>query len=131
MKSKIITFVLMTALGVFAVNAMVINPENNPIQMEICTDPPEQNQISLLGDMVYNYGPDAIEAYYSNKTVTVCFHQNFGYVHVILIGDTDSIIYESVWNTAVQQTYYIPVLVESTSYELYLDNSNGYAGGSF
>ena len=61
----------------------------------------------------------------------VSFHQNFGYVSVILIGDGGA-VYNQTINTSVQQTVYIPLAgALSGRYTLILNNANGYAEGDF
>ena len=99
--------------------------------IETSTDPPHENPIELFGDLVNGFGPNSVEAYYNSNMVVVCFHQNFGYVNILLIGGGNT-IYNGNVNTAVQQTVYIPIAgTPSGSYTLILNNANGGYEGDF
>ena len=100
--------------------------------IETSTDPPAGSSVIVLyGELDYNAGPNSVEAYYNSNMVVVCFHQNFGYVNILLIGGGNT-IYNGNVNTAVQQTVYIPIAgTPSGSYTLILNNANGGYEGDF
>jgi len=100
--------------------------------IETSTDPPAGSSVIVLyGELDYNAGPNSVEAYYNSNMVVVCFHQNFGCVNIILIGEGNT-IYNGNVNTAVQQTVYIPIAgAPSGSYTLILSNVTGMAEGDF
>ncbi len=130
---KLLTLILAGFLSASAVEAEAFSHQEIPSQVKVTTDPPAlHNMIELNGDLVFSTGPNSIEACHSKNTVQVCFHQNFGYVNITLLNETGSVVYNNTVNTAVQQTFYIPLSgTSSGNYTLVLDNANGYAEGEF
>lgn len=90
MMKKLLSLLLVCFLSVGTIEA-IVTPD----------DPPSSSIIDLFGDLVNNPGPNSVEAYYSNNMVVVCFHQNFGYVHMILIGEMGNTVYNNTVNTAI------------------------------
>ena len=114
-----------------AIEALASGHESIPNPVENQTDPPQGTKIELHGLLDCGFGPDTVEAYYTQNMVVVCFHQNFGYVSILLIGGINT-IYEGTVNTAVQQTVYIPIAgAPSGTYTLILNNANGGFEGDF
>lgn len=131
MKLKLLSLVFLSFLSLTTMLAMQIVHQDIPDQIEISDIPPNYAEIVLKGDLVYGMDTNSVEAYYNQNMVVVCFHQNFGYVNIILIGDSGT-IYNQTINTAVQQTVYIPITgVSDGTYTLILNNANGYAEGEF
>lgn len=129
---KLLTLILASFLSVGAVEAVAITHQDIPSQIATPDDPPSSYKIDLRGDLDYGVGPNSVEAYYGNNCVTIYFHQNFGYVNITLLNETGSVVYNNTVNTAVQQTFYIPLFgTSSGNYTLVLDNANGYAEGEF
>lgn len=93
--------------------------------------PPNMTEIELRGTLDYNPGPNSVEAYYNSNMVVVCFHQNFGFVNIVLIGE-GATIYNQTINTVVQQTVYIPIAGSpSGRYTLIINDANSFAEGDF
>ncbi len=130
MKKKFI-FIVLSVLSVMAMQAMPIVCEDLPEQIKKTVIPPNMTEIILQGTLDCIPGPNSVEAYYNSNMVVVCFHQNFGYVNILLIGGGNT-IYNGNVNTAVQQTVYIPIAgAPSGSYTLILNNANGGYEGDF
>ena len=131
MKTKGLTLIVLSMMSLVMVQAMPYVHHDIPEQIVISDIPPNMTAIDLHGDLDCNAGPDSVEAYYNQNFVVVSFHQNFGYVSVILIGDGGT-IYNQTINTSVQQTVYIPLAGAAAGrYILVLNNANGYAEGDF
>lgn len=131
MKLKLLTLIIFGFCNMVAMNAMSYSDYDIPEQIEISDIPPNSTEIVLCGKLDYGADADAVEAYYNQNLVVVSFHQNFGYVSVILIGDGGA-VYNQTINTSVQQTVYIPLAgALSGRYTLILNNANGYAEGDF
>lgn len=131
MKLKLFTLIIFGFCSMVAMNAMSYSDYDIPEQIVISDIPPNMTSIDLHGDLDCNAGPNSVEAYYNQNLVVVSFHQNFGYVSVILIGDGGA-VYNQTINTSVQQTVYIPLAgALSGRYTLILNNANGYAEGDF
>lgn len=131
MKTKWLTLIVLSLISLVTMQAMTNAHHDAPEQIEISAIPPNMTEIDLHGDLDCSYGPDSVEAYYNSNMVVVCFHQNFGYVNIILIGGGNT-IYNGNVNTAVQQTVYIPIAgAPSGSYTLILNNTNGGCEGNF
>lgn len=129
---KLLTLFLASFLSVSVVEAVEISHQEIPYQIGTPTDPPDNTPIVLFGLLDYGVGSNSVEAYYGNNCVTVYFHQNFGYVNITIMSETGSVVYNDTVNTAVQQTFYIPLSgTSSGNYTLILDNANGYAEGEF
>ncbi len=130
---KVVTLILAGFLSAGAIEAVAIGHQDIPEQIETPDDPPSDYSVVVLrGNLNYNVGPNSIEAYHSKNSVQICFHQNFGYVNITLMSENGSVVYNNTVNTAVQQTFYIPLSgTSSGNYTLILDNANGYAEGEF
>ena len=124
MNKKILLLVLTIFFFVTAIGSV--------ISIETLTDPPHETKLELFGDLAYNAGPNSIEAYFNSNMVVVIFHQDFGYVDVILVGEESGTVYNQCINTSVQTTVYIPITgVPEGRYTLILNNSFGYSEGEF
>ena len=130
---KLLTLILAGFLSAGAVEVVAIGHQDIPNQIATPDDPPTGYMvIELRGELDYGAGPNSIEACHNKNSVQVCFHQNFGYVNITLMSKTGSVVYNNTVNTAVQQTFYIPLSgTSSGNYTLILDNANGYAEGEF
>lgn len=129
---KLLALILAGLLSAGAIEAVAISHQEIQYQIGTPTDPPDNTPIVLFGLLDYGVGTNSVEAYYGNNCVIVYFHQNFGYVNITLISETGSVVYNNTVNTAVQQTFYIPLSgTSSGNYTLVLDNANGYAEGEF
>ncbi|MCR5037051.1 MAG: DUF3244 domain-containing protein [Bacteroidales bacterium] len=123
MKLKLFTLIIFGFCNMVAMNAMSYSDNAIPKRIETSDVPPNMTEIELHGTLAYNPGPNTVEAYYNSNMVVVCFHQNFGYVNIILIGGGNT-IYNGNVNTALQQTVYIPIAgTPSGSYTLILNNA--------
>ena len=131
MKNSVFILILAMLFSAITIEVLALGHESIPNPIDNQTDPPQGTKIDLFGDLAYGYGPDIVEAYYTQNMVVVCFHQNLGYVSILLIGGVNT-IYESTVNTAVQQTVYIPITgTPSGTYTLILNNANGGFEGDF
>lgn len=124
MKLKFLTLIL---LGFFS----LISSTNAKSYYK--TDvPPNSTEIHLEGNLDYGASPNSVEAYYNSNMVVVCFHQNFGYVNILLVGETNNIVYNQTVNTALLHNVYIPIAVEPDGYyTLILTSVTGNAEGGF
>lgn len=104
--------------------ASIINMEDNvPTGFEV---------IELKGDLMLGIGPNAIEAGANRNSVYIHFNQSFGNVNISIFNATGSLCYSGVVDTTVQQTVIIPISGNSEgTYNVVLDNANGYAEGEF
>lgn len=129
---KLLSLFLASFLSVCTIEAAVNSDQSIPNQFVTPDDPPSSNKIDLHGNIAYNTSSYSIEAFVCKNSVQICFHQNFGYVNITLLNETGSVVYNNTVNTAVQQTFYIPLSgTSSGNYTLVLDNANGYAEGEF
>ena len=109
---------------------------NTPKSMEAVvetTDVPHgYDEIHLQGSLMYNAGPNAVEAGFNETSVYIQFNQNLGYVSVTIINPYGWTIYNDVVNTAVQQVLVIPISFTAEGiYTVILDNAFDYAEGDF
>ncbi len=132
MKRKALVLLMSSIICLFTSMSAAIVYNNVPAQIDTTDIPPNETLIELYGNFDYGVGPNSVEAYYGKNCVSVYFHQNFGYVNITLMSETGSVVYNNTVNTAVQQTFYIPLSgTSSGNYTLILDNANGYAEGEF
>ena len=130
MKRKLFLIVL-GFMSFMTMQAMSVMYNDIPKQIKKSEIPPNMTRIEMLGDFDFGSNPNAVEAYYNSNMVVVCFHQNLGYVNILLIGGGNT-IYNGNVNTAVQQTVYIPIAgTPSGNYTLILNNANGGYEGDF
>ena len=125
---------LLIILGVFSLLSLQAMPILNSIPEQFATldIPPGMTEIVLQGTLDVNIGPNTIEAYADGDYVYIYFHQNFGYVNIIIMTEMGGTIYDNTINTAVQTTCIIPMSGFITGkYTLILNNANGYAEGDF
>lgn len=126
---------LLFMLGLLSVIALVANASIKtkiPAQVECGDIPPNETIIVLHGDLEFNPEYNYIEAYADGDYVYIYFHQNFGYVNIIIMTEMGGTIYDNTINTAVQTTCIIPMSGFITGkYTLILNNANGYAEGDF
>lgn len=88
--------------------------------------------IELHGILVFNAGPNDIEAYVYGSSVYVVFHRSFGNVSVTLYDPSGLVIYSDVVDTTVQQMVIIPSITFADGiYTIVLENASGYADGDF
>ena len=132
MKKSMLSLIMLGFLSLISMQATPIMYSDIPEQIEKNDVPPNCVEIVLHGGMVYGTGPDSVEAFLCKNSVQVCFHQNFGYVNITLIGETGNMVYSGTVNTAVQQTVFIPLAgAPSGNYTLILNNVSGMAEGEF
>lgn len=123
MNLKLLTLIILSLFGLVSVRAMSYGKTDVP---------PNSTEIVLRGDLDNNQGPNSIEAYFNTNTVVVIFHQDFGYLDVILVGEECGVVYNQCINTAVQTIVYIPITgVPDGRYTLILNNSFGNSEGEF
>lgn len=132
MKFRSLVLIGLGLVSLITMHAMPIGHNDIPKQIEISDIPPNMTEIDIMGCLDFGSNPNSVEAYYNQNMVVVCFHQNFGYVHLILIGEMGNTVYNNTVNTAIQQTFYIPIAgVPDGRYTLILDSVNGHAEGDF
>ena len=94
--------------------------------------PPGYDEIVLLGDLMTNVNPNAIEAGVGENDIYIHFNQNLETVSIYLYNDSGVLLYHNLVNTAYQQTVIIPInSAYQGSYYLEIDNATGYAEGDF
>ena len=132
MKAKVL---LLFGLGVFGFchyTALASNEKGIPYSYEECMLPEGAEKIELHGDLDYNVGPNAIEAGITADAVYIGFNQSFGHVNISIYNGMGGLVYNTVVNTDVQQTFIIPFSnVANGSYTVELSNANGYVEGDF
>ena len=132
MKNKKLLLIILGVFSLLSLQAMPILHLDQPTQSVVYDRPPNYTDIELNGSFVYNHGSNAVEAYADGDYVYIYFHQNFGYVNIMIMTELGGIIYDNTINTAVQSTCIIPMSGFITGkYTLILDNANGYAEGDF
>lgn len=128
---------LLAGLCAFSLNiwkAQAINLEAVPLCLnnEVNNMPNGFEEIDLLGCLNYGVGPNAIEAGASDDAVYIHFNQGFGNVNISIYNSMGGLVYSTVVNTDMQQTFIIPFSnVASGSYTVELSNANGYVEGDF
>ncbi len=129
---KLLSLILAGFLSAGVVEALAVSNQRISIQMETPDNSSNTHKINMHGNIAHNAGPNSVEAYYDHNMVTIFFHQNFGNVNITIMSETGSVVYNNTVNTAVQQTFYIPLSSTSSgNFTLILDNANGYAEGEF
>lgn len=128
---KTLLFAILCAFGLCTFGTQTMSP-NMSLLINMRCDNPEINKIELQGLLMYNVGPNAIEAYVADDAVYVQFNQSFGNVSISLYNSINGLIYSDIVNTDVQQLVIIPIgNVENGTYTLVLNNVNGSAEGDF
>lgn len=131
MKKNIPLLLIMSALFL-KVPVFAVYPMAAPVSAETSNMPNEFEKIILLGDLMTNHGPDAIEAGASDNAVYIGFSQSFGNVSITIYNASGLVVYSTVVNTAVQQTVVIPITAANSGiYTVVLNNATGYAEGDF
>lgn len=132
MQNKEFFLIILGVFSTFSLNAISFVQNDIPIQIEISDIPPGMTEIDLYGTLDVNPGPNTVEAYADANNVYIYFYQNFGNVNIILLNDSNNIIYDNTINTAVQNKCVIPISNASMGlFTLVLNNANGYAEGGF
>lgn len=134
MKNKALILVGLCAFGFCSWETQAINPKSTPIIINNMLNnmPNGFDEIDLLGDLLYNVGPTAIEAGASDDAVYIHFNQCFGNVSIAIYNSSGLPVYSCVVDTSVQQTIIISISnVLSGTYTVVLNNGNRYAEGDF
>ena len=135
MKNRLLFLVSLFALSLctWEVHALNTVPVSTPSKKnDIEETPPEYEKINLLGDLLYNIGPNAIVAGANDDAVYIGFNQSFGNVNISIYNGMGGLVYSTVMNTDVQQVYIIPFTTASSdTFIVELSNANGYADGHF
>ena len=133
MKRKAFILSALCAFGLCTWEAQAINLETAPLYSNIEVDnmPHGFEEIDLLGDLLFNIGPNAIEAGASDNDIYIGFNQSFGNVSISIYNSMGSIVYNTVVNTDVQHVVIIPFTAASGSYTVELSNTHGYVDGDF
>ncbi len=126
---------LLLILGVFSLimlQATLVSQNLNPTEIQKSDVPPGMTEIVLQGTLDLNHRPNSFEAYADGDFVYICFNQNFGFVSIMIMTESGSVIYDNTINTAVQSTCIIPISGFNTgTYTLILNDANDYAEGDF
>ena len=133
MKKKALIFIGLCALGLCIWEAQAVNSVSTPVNKLEIADPPQGfDKIILMGDLLFNIGPNAIVAGANDDAVYIGFNQSFGIVNISIYNGIGGLVYSTVVNTDVQQVIIIPFTsAASGSYIVELSNANGYADGNF
>ena len=135
MKNRLLFLVSLFALSLctWEVHALNTVPVSTPSQKnDIEEPPPGYEKINLLGDLLYNIGPNAIVAGANDDAVYIGFNQSFGNVNISIYNGMGGIVYNTVVNTSVQSVVIIPFTsAASGSYIVELNSADGYAEGDF
>lgn len=133
MNKKVMLFVGFCALSIFTWEAQAANYLSAPIINCEIADPPQGfEKIDLHGDLLNSIGPNAVVAGANDEAVYIAFNQSFGNVSIKIYSEAGLLVYNTVVNTNVQQTFIIPFTnATSGSYYIELSNATGYADGEF
>ena len=132
MKKKLLFLICFCSFSFCAWEIQAEIPKNVFVKENLNELPPGYNDIVLLGNLMLNIGPNAIEAGYNENSIYIQFNQNLGYVDVTIYKPNGLMVYHDVVNTAVQQQLVIPItgLLDGV-YTIVLENATGYADGEF
>jgi hypothetical protein len=132
MKAKTLIIAGLCVLGLWTGEFQANNPKATNAIQESTDVPHGYEEIELRGNLVFNTGPNAIEASVDDNSIYIQFNQNFGNVTVTVYNPNGLTVYSGVVNTAVQQLLVIPMSwnYEGT-YTIVLENATGYADGDF
>lgn len=132
MKRRLLFLLCFCLLGISVLETQALNPEPLPIEENTDELPPDYDLIELMGSLVLNAGPNALEIGFNETSIYIQFNQNFGYVGITIINPYGWTIYNDVVNTAVQQVFVVPIsLTAEGLYTIILDNTFYYAEGDF
>lgn len=133
MKKKALFLAGLCAFGVCTWESSAMNLETVPIYSnEKDNVPTGYEEIELRGDLLYGNNPNVIVAGANDISVYIGFNQSFGNVDIKIYNSMGLLIYNTVVNTDVQQTFIIPFSsVVNGNYTVELSNANGYAEGDF
>lgn len=133
MDKKLLLVMAICAMSLCTWKAQAASVLSSPIiKLEIADPPQGFEKIDLLGDLLYNVGPNAVVAGANDNAVYIHFNQSFGNVSISIYNGTGLLVYSAVANTSVQQTYIIPITTAASgTYTVVLDSANGYAEGDF
>ena len=132
MKNKKLLLIILGVFSLLSLHAMSILHLNQPTQLDLSDIPPNLTEIELSGSLDYIPGPNTIEAYADANYVYIYFHQNYGYVNILIRNEFGNIVYNDNVNTAIQQTCIIPLTnASSGNYTITLSNADGYLEGDF
>lgn len=135
MNKKTLIIVGLCALGLCFGEAQAVNKTSTPNEInkwEIADPPQGYEKINLIGTLMLGVGPNAVVAGASDEAVYIGFSQTFGNVSIKIYSEAGLLVYNTVVNTNVQQTFIIPFSnIASGSYYIELSNATGYADGEF
>ena len=134
MKNRFFIFAIIFILGISTGEVQAVKHKTAPLinDNEVVNIPNEFEKIALLGDLLNNVGPNAIEAGASDDAVYIQFNQTFGNVNISIYNSLGGLVYSTVVNTDVQQVVIIPFSSAAIGiYTVELNNANGYAEGDF
>ncbi len=132
MKVKKLLFACLCTLCIGPLELQATNPKETSIFNEVTTLPEGFETIILNGDLVYNIGPNAIEAGVNATEVYIQFNQSFGSVSISLYNGSNTLVYHATVNTDVQPIVIIPLNgADEGSYFLEIDSVSGSSEGGF
>ena len=133
MNKKIMLFIGFCVLGIFTWEAQAVNYLSAPIINSDVADPPQGfEKIDLHGDLLNNIGPNAVVAGANENSIYLYFNQSLGTVSISIYNEAGLVVYSTIVNTNVQQTFIIPFAnAASGSYYVEISNAFGYADGDF
>ena len=132
MKKKAFVLAGLCAIGLCTWEAQAANISRNSIINMEDNVPTGYEVIVLQGRLDVGTNPNAVVAGVNDNSVYIHFNQSFGNVSISIYNVMGNLVYNTVVNTAIQQTVIIPFSnVASGTYTVVLDNANGYAEGDF
>jgi len=135
MKKKAPFFAALCALGLCIGDAQAVNtnPISIPINNTEIADPPQgYEKIILQGTLMLGVGPNAVVAGANENSIYLYFNQSLGTVSISIYNEAGLVVYSTIVNTNVQQTFIIPFAnAASGSYYVEISNAFGYADGDF
>ncbi|MBQ6771004.1 MAG: DUF3244 domain-containing protein [Bacteroidales bacterium] len=132
MKKKAFVLAGLCAISLCTWEAQAANISRNSIINMEDNVPTGYEVIVLQGRLDVGTNPNAVVAGVNDNSVYIHFNQSFGNVSISIYNAMGNMVYNTVSNTAVQQTVIIPFSnLASGTYTVVLTNANGYAEGDF
>ena len=132
MKKSILILASLFALNLCAWEAQANNFRHVLTINNVDNLPTGVEKIDLKGKLNMNAGPDDIVAGVDANSVYIHFNQSFGNVSITICNEMGQTVYNTVVNTAVQQTFIIPFSgMNNGLFTLSIDNAVGFVEGDF
>ena len=132
MKKKVLLLAGLCAFSLCTWEAKAVNLERASIVNMEDNVPTGFEEIFLQGTLMTGTGPNSVIAGANRNSVYLHFNQSFGNVSITICNEIGQTVYNTVVNTAVQQTFIIPFSgMNNGLFTLSIDNAVGFVEGDF